>query len=49
MKEGKEKEKCQMDLDLQFTMLGGLPTNSNRDLKVRSQLTLRQIITGHCV
>lgn len=38
-----------MDLDSQFTMLGGVPTKSNRDLQVRSQIPLRQIITGHCV
>jgi len=38
-----------MDLDSQFTMHGGEPTNSNRDLQVRSQLPLRQKPFGHCV
>lgn len=38
-----------MDLDSQFTMHGGVPTNSNRDLQVRSQSPLRLNPSEHCV
>ena len=34
MIEGKGKEKCQMDLDSQFTMLGGVPTKDSTDAEL---------------